>query len=446
MDDEFEFDISRDDAVRENLGDGQDTVRIDARRSVEQVRLTFTSSEVGDDDPRDSETLENQDGGLAVRVQAERGDEDRLVGDVSRFDDEGITFESRGRFTFDVRDLVSGVARGDDFDNVTLGTRRANTIDESAATDSYYINGGLGDDNLLGGIDNDFLVGGADNDRLRGNDGDDSFIGGGGDDRIFGGLGDDTAIVNLATDGADNVQLGRGLDAVSVTAPEGARQIRLTFTSAEVGDGSVLDSGELANQDGGIAVRMQAEDDSGDVVDPIGRYDDEGVSFTTAERRVTFDVRDLVSGTERGDRFDVVTLGTISGDRYNERGERDAYYINAGLGEDRLDGGRDADFLVGGKGRDRINGREDDDSLLGGIGRDVFKFSGAAGNDSIVDFASGADRIDFRSYSIDFDDIETSEDGDNTLIDVNLARREGDDFQITLLDAGAPVESDFLFA
>jgi Ca2+-binding RTX toxin-like protein len=391
-DNTFRFNISRDGAVRRDLGAGDDLVEIRASGSVPQVRLTFTSAEVGNGSANDSNTMLNQDGGLAVRAQAE-GRSGALVGPISRFDDEGITFESKGRFTFDVRDLVSGVQRGAFFDTVTLGTMAADRIDESGSRESYYINAGMGDDSVTGGLNRDFLVGGAGNDRLDGREGNDSFIGGGGNDQIIGGAGDDTAIVNVATDGADRVDLGSGFDTVNVAAPATGAQVRLTFTSAEVGNGLATDSNTLANQDGGLAVRLQAEDGAGGLAGPIGRYDDEGIRFVSTTPGVTFDVRDLVSGVQRGDRFDVVQLGTSGKDRFNERGEDEAYYINAGMGDDRVTGGLDRDFLVGGAGNDRLEGREGDDVFIGGTGKD--QIIGGVGDDTAIFNVStdGADRV-----------------------------------------------------
>jgi len=205
--DVFNFNVSQNDGVAVDLGVGYDTVNVSGNRNVDQVRLTFTSAEVGNFDSNDSGALANQDGGLAVRLQAE-GDDGMLMGPVSRFDDEGITFVATGDFTFDVRDLVSGAARGDGFKVVTLGTAGVDVFDESDDSVNYYINGGGGDDRLVGGSGDDFLVGGSGNDRLTGNAGNDSFIGGSGNDKIDGNAGDDTAIITITTDGSDRINLG----------------------------------------------------------------------------------------------------------------------------------------------------------------------------------------------------------------------------------------------
>ena len=55
--------------------------------------------------------------------------------------------------------------------------------------------------------------------------------------------------------------LDRGVDpdrSYSKKVPPGSN-IRLTFTSAEVGNGWALDDGTLSGQDGGLAVRLKLE-------------------------------------------------------------------------------------------------------------------------------------------------------------------------------------------
>jgi Ca2+-binding RTX toxin-like protein len=443
-DETYAFDISGDSPVTQDLGDGDDAVLVSADDTVDQVRVTFTSAEVGNGNANDSGALANQDGGLAVRLQAEDGSGD-LTGPVSRFDDEGIRFVSDGSFTFDVRDLVSGVSRGDQFDVVELGLNGRDVEDRTGEQENYYINAGMGNDRLTGGDGDDFLVGGAGRDRLYGRQGNDSFIGGGGDDAVFGGNGDDIAIINTAADGSDMVNLGRGSDTVNVGALAAAGQIRLTFTSAEVGNNSGSDSGTLANQDGGLAVRLQAEDGMGNLAGAISRLDDEGVRFVSTTPGVTFDVRDLVSGLARGDQFDVVELGTSGRDVVDKRGADIAYYINAGMGDDRLTGGESNDFLVGGTGKDRLYGEGGDDSLIGGMGEDAFVFSSNPGNDTILDFASGTDKIVLTSFDIDFSDIQMMTAGANTTLDIDADEDGMYDFQVTLMNTAAPQEGDFVF-
>lgn len=439
----YAFDISVDGPVNRDFKAGNDTVQLDAKNNVEQVRLTFTSSEVGNGMARDGGVLTNQDGGLAVRMQREGGSSDVLVGVASRFDDEGITFRSKGEFTFDVRDLVSGVQRGDQFDTVMLGTSGNDVRNESGEKERYYINGGMGNDVINGGRRDDFLVGGAGNDSLNGGTGSDSFIGGGGNDTIMGGNGNDLAIFATATDGTDSVNLGAGDDTVNVAAPLSASQIRLTFTSSEVGNASANDSGTMTNQDAGLAVRMQVEDGAGGLSGTISRFDDEGITFTSTTAGVTFDVRDLVSGTARGDQFTVVKLGTSGDDDLGGATNLLTYYINGGAGDDTLTGDIGNDFLVGGVGNDMINGGAGSDSFIGGAGIDMFVFTGTAGNDQILDFVTGTDKIDLSDYGITFADVSFNAAGSDTVVSVDTDG--GTDFQITLKNVGTPVEGDFVF-
>lgn len=369
-----------------------------------------------------------------------------LTGPVSRFDDEGISFVSDGSFTFDVRDLVSGVARGDQFSVVRLGTSGMDYYSDRGSTLATYINAGGGDDYVVGGRANDFLVGGGGNDRLIGDQGNDSFIGGGGDDFITdeGVNGNDLAVYNVSTDGADRVNLGGGFDTVNIAAAAGVSQVRLTFTSAEVGNSKATDSNTLANQDGGFAVRVQAENGSDGLTGPVGRFDDEGVTFVATVPGLTFDVRDLVSGAARGDGFRIVQLGYNGGEVIDRSATTESVYVNAGLGADRVTGGSAGDFLVGGGQNDTLNGGGGTDSLLGGAGADRFVFTPGSGNDNVLDFASGTDKIDLTAFDVDFDDLTIATSGAATTVGVDSTGDGAVDFTITLTNGAMPMASDFL--
>jgi Ca2+-binding RTX toxin-like protein len=311
-----------------------------------------------------------------------------------------------------VRDAVVG----DGGNDVLRGTRNDDNLQGRGGRDVLF--GGRGDDYLSGGADrdtlygesgDDYLDGGSGHDRLFGNAGDDHLVGGSGNDELsggsghdhlFGGTGNDRASFSVSSGGSDIVNLGAGSDTVSVTAST-ARQVRLTFTSAEVGNGTATDAGTLTGQDGGLAVRLQSENSAGDLVGAISRFDDEGITFDAARSGLTFDVRDLVSGAARGDQFDVVSLGTRGADTLRAVQSGDAYYFNAGLGNDQVTGGRDDDFLVGGAGNDRLDGGRGDDSFIGGGGNDVL--TGGTGDNAFIfvaplDPAGNVDRIrDFRA-------------------------------------------------
>ena len=438
-DDAVTVDVSTAGSDTVNLGAGDDVVNVSG---ASQVRLTFTSSEVGNGTAVDAGTLANQDGRLAVRMQAEDG-MDGLTGAISRYDDEGTTFVAASGTTFDVRDLVSGTARGSQFQIVSVGTQLADSISYVGAATAAYINGGMGNDSLTGSDGDDFLVGGGGDDILVGGAGNDNFIGGGGADSISGGDGDDVVTYDISTGGADLVNLGAGTDRVLVS---GAAEIRLTFTSSEVGNGNFADSGTMANQDGLLAVRMQSEDGSDGLTGAISRYDDEGIVFTAQDDTV-FDVRDLVSGTERGDFFKVVVLGTGADEVFDASTRSVSYYINAGMGNDTLTGSQAGDFLVGGAGDDILNGSGGLDNLIGGGGADVFVFDTAApGDDRILDFVSGTDKIDLSAYGIDQGDVAVSTVDMTTFLAVDTDSDGMADFTVQLVNVTtAPVATDYIF-
>jgi Ca2+-binding RTX toxin-like protein len=249
---------------------------------------------------------------------------------------------------------------------------------------------------------------------------------------------------DISSSGGVSRDFGNSQDSVRIKSDSTVEQIRLTFTSSEVGNGKANDSGTLAGQDGGLAVRVQAEDGSGNLTGLVSRFDDEGITFSTTGD-ATFDVRDLVSGAERGDQFDVVILGTSSADSFNKASSSEAYYINGGMGDDQLTGGLANDFLVGGAGDDRLDGRQGDDSFIGGAGADVFIFTGKPGSDKIIDFASGMDKIDLSAYDISWANVSAAPSGENTIISVDTDLNGAADFQITLVKAAAPAQGDYFF-
>ena len=79
--------------------------------------------------------------------------------------------------------------------------------------------------------------------------------------------------------------------------------------------------------------------------------------------------------------------------------------ILSGSGNDRLTGNnkdntltgaRGNDSLNGGEGNDELNGNLGDDRLTGGTGNDLFRFETDDGSDTITDFGTGADKLEFR--------------------------------------------------
>ena len=250
--------------------------------------------------------------------------------------------------------------------------------------------------------------------------GDDIFAGGSGNDLIDGGKDVDTvSAYNLATGGSDQINLGAEAvtsellnDVVNVSST-GATQIRLSFTSANVGNaigtGTTVD-GSLTGADASTrnTVTLQAEDGEGMVTGTIGYADDEGVTFL-AHSGTTFDVRDAASGTERGDFFNQVLLGSNGDDIFNPGTLEkmpltpNNYYVNAGGGNDTVNGGDGNDFLVGGSGNDTLTGGAGIDRYIGGGGLDTIY---GESHDALIDGGADADSlIVSASYAQASDDV-----------------------------------------
>lgn len=444
--DRFRFDILRDGPVSEEFGPGQHEVIVRTRdKVVDQIRLSFTRAEVGNGNARDSTSNPavhpGQDGGLAVRMQAEDA-AGQAFGPVSRFSDEGVIFRAQSpHVKFDIRDVTGGASIGL-FDVVVLGTSEAEKYDFSGKSENFYVNGGFGDDHVSGGEGNDYLVGAFGNDLLKGRSGDDVLVGGPGIDRIHGGLGNDTAVYRYNLDGADTVNLGRGDDVVQVLGPPG--EIRLTWSTLQTGNGDANDGGSLANEDGGLNVRLQAEDSAGNLTGPVSRYDDEGISFIGGPG-ITFDLRNLSDGAMRGSGYGIVRFGSNGDDQYDDSASARNVFHNGGMGNDHLTGGSGADHLVGLDGDDRIEGGAGNDLLVGLAGGDTFVFSGDPGRDTILTYPPGTDRIDLSAYGIDIDDVEATQTGPNTFVRVDVDDDGSFDFEIFIGGSSPPLAGDYIF-
>ncbi|WP_326524655.1 beta strand repeat-containing protein [Sphingomonas sp.] len=205
----------------------------------------------------------------------------------------------------------------------------------------------------------------------------------------------DTIRLTLNTSGGSSFNTGTTFQPIGGGSPVGqidnvqivgqVNPVRVTFTSANVGNSSAFDADGTT-----LAVAVQSEDGSDGLTGGVTRFDDEGIRFTGA----AFDVRDI-SGTQRGT-FAEVVLGTSLGETINASGA--SSYINGGGGNDVINGTGGVDFLVGGAGNDVLNGGGGNDNLLGGAGNDVLR--GGAGID-VMDGGEGSDRYVFADGEFD---------------------------------------------
>jgi serralysin len=288
---------------------------------------------------------------------------------------------------------INGI--GNILDNILTGNDAANTLGGSDGNDTLYGGGGndtlwgggdSGADTLDGGNGNDILNGGDGNDILNGGDDNDELWGNAGADTLTGGDGNDTYGVSSA---GDNVsETGTGTDTVesynlSYTLGTNLENLTLTGTAATNGTGNGLDNTLTGN----------------DAANTLGGSDG----------------NDYLYGSNGND--------YLYGSNGNDT-------LNGGNDNDTLDGGAGADTLDGGSGNDLLNGWADADTLTGGLGTDTFAFGTVTGGaDTVTDFASGTDKLRFRSDST----LLNIGDGDTVLDSSELVTGPGGFFKTTEL-------------
>jgi Ca2+-binding RTX toxin-like protein len=103
---------------------------------------------------------------------------------------------------------------------------------------------------------------------------------------------------------------------------------------------------------------------------------------------------------------------------------------NAQGGNDTLRGGAGDDTLFGDAFVMGVNARGGNDYLGGGGGRDTYGFAGRFGNDIVVDFHQGEDRVQFNGPNV------------QSLADLQIGRNHGDTV-ITVAGSGTVELDDF---
>ena len=103
---------------------------------------------------------------------------------------------------------------------------------------------------------------------------------------------------------------------------------------------------------------------------------------------------------------DYITGGSASDDL---NGQADEDLLFGKLGDDSLDGGSSADTLEGGKG---------DDQLTGGIGQDTFVFRATSEHDTISDFDTNGEILQFKGTGFDYSDVTVSTESGHARIEV----------------------------
>ena len=217
------------------------------------------------------------------------------------------------------------------------------------------------------------------NDRLEGSQGTDFFIGGAGADDMVGGSGFDVATYETSTSGVTiNLATGYGSgDAAgdvyqSIEQIEGSYYADALYGSAsdDVFDG--LSGNDIMSGGGGNDTFIGGA--GADNIDGGSGSDLASYSLSSKGVTINLQTRTASGGEAQGDRL--TSIENIEGSEYR----------------DTLKGNADNNMLIGLGGDDVLEGGAGEDTLIGGEGRDRFTIRGG-GNDTIVDFERGRDRL-----------------------------------------------------
>ena len=279
--------------------------------------------------------------------------------------------------------LHDGIARGGHAEGDTfVGTQTIEYVDAAGNT----LQADVPDiERLTGSEYNDILVGAHGANRLDGRGGSDRLNGGGGNDELDGGAGNDWLIGGA---GADTLTGGAGEDFALYWYSDAGVTVRLHTVLTQGGKGGHAEGDTYAGR-----VTFEYTDAEGNTLT---------LTVPDIEHLVGSDHNDVLAGDGRGNWLD----GSGGDDRlYGGPGGGDDV-LAGGEGDDGLYGGKGNDTLEGGPGNDRLRGGPDNDRLEGGEGDDIFFFSSGNGDDAILDFSNGADKIDLTA----FEDIRSAAD------------------------------------
>jgi Ca2+-binding RTX toxin-like protein len=119
---------------------------------------------------------------------------------------------------------------------------------------------------------------------------------------------------------------------------------------------------------------------AGEGADTISAYDPSG------EYRLPEHVEGLILGSS-------MTHGIGNAADNAIKGNWGAQTLDGAAGADTLDGGFGNDVLLGGSGDDVLIGGYGNDTMQGGEGADLFRLTDVDGEDVILDFVAGEDRV-----------------------------------------------------
>ena len=281
---------------------------------------------------------------------------------------------------------------------------------------------------------NTTLYGNGGNDTLNGGDNADTLDGGEGTDYLYGGNGDDTYIFGKGY-GSDTIEDWNGSSIVKLTdinidevSISNANDSALVLTVDGTGDTLTI-NGYKWNQGG---YTFEFADGTTDTVDKdawtweseLGSSSDDttgdsGTGDTTTDTPNTDDetTQPDVDTTEE------YTVNGMANAEWLNAPNNNSGVIDAGGGDDGLNGGSGSDRLYGGAGNDNLYGNDGDDvldggadadSLNGGNGTDTYIFAKGYGNDTVNEWSNDVTVI--KLTDIRSDEITLNSQSENNLV------------------------------
>ncbi|MEX2185928.1 MAG: calcium-binding protein [Pirellulales bacterium] len=299
---------------------------------------------------------------------------------------------------------VLGVPRGHvDFANIEvrniIGSSSGDTIDASAATIGFNIDGAGGPDLLIGGSGPDSLTGGAGNDTLIGNLGNDTLTGGLDNDRyVYTAAWNTDTIVETA---------GQGTDTLDFSAVNGTSTISILTTGINISgiSSSVLHTGAGIDAIiGGLGNDTINVSNGASLAGGAGTIDGGGGVNTLGYTPFTTPVTvNLSTGAATG--FGGVSnIQNVIGGTVNDS-------LTGDNNDNQLEGRNGNDTLAGLGGNDILIDGTGSDSLDGGSGDDTFRIGHTAGATETISDADGSDTLDYSASAgtrlIDLDNTTT---------------------------------------